>query len=204
MDLVHVRHADARAVLAPRTPLTPVVLCTAGAAVVLGFGALFGLDGDSLLVAPISLVLFGGLLAVRRWDERRHSRADADAWIARGHDRHLAARYGWRIGELTSRRERQMLGCSVREIVPSLSPGRLQGASPLNRVALRPHRDGLIALADRLDDLEQPVSAAGILAVRRLLTEPDSVLYHRPLVDERPRDIGAELGVILDRLEVRH
>jgi hypothetical protein len=60
-----------------------------------------------------------------------------------------------------------------------------------------------IALADRLDDLDRPVSAAGMRAVRRLLTEPDGVLYARPLPDEPSRDIARELGAVLDRLEVR-
>ena len=189
---------------APRSPLLPLGLCVAGAAVVLGLGALAGLHLDPLLVAPISLALLGVVLAVRRWDERRHLRADADAWIERGYEQHVGSRYGWRIDELTSRRERRMLGCSVREIVPELSPRRLPGASPLNRVALRPYRAELIALADRLDDLDRPVSAAGMLAVRRLLTEPGSVLYARPLADESVPDIGRELGAVLDRLEVRH
>jgi hypothetical protein len=40
-------------------------------------------------------------------------------------------------------------------------------------------------------------------AVRRLLTEPDGVLYARPLPDEPSRDIARELGAVLDRLEVR-
>ncbi len=166
-----------RPVSAPRSPLLPLLLCVGGAVVVLGLGALSGLHLDPLLVAPISLALLGVVLAVRRWDERRHLRADADAWIERGYEHHMASRYGWRIDELTSRRERRMLGGSVREIVPELSPRRLPGASPLNRVALRPYRADLIALADRLDDLERPVSAAGMLGVRRLLTDPDSVLY---------------------------
>jgi hypothetical protein len=100
-------------------------------------------------------------------------------------------------------RERLKLGRSVRGIVDALSPRRLPGASPLNRVALRPYRSELIALADRLDDLDRPVSAAGMRAVRRLLTEPDGVLYARPLPDEPSRDIARELGAVLDRLEVR-
>jgi hypothetical protein len=99
-------------------------------------------------------------------------------------------------------RERLKLGRSVRGVVDAVSPRRLPGASPLNRVALRPYCAELIALADRLADLERPVSAAGMLAVRHLLTEPDSVLYARPGADEMPRDIGRELIAVLDRLEV--
>jgi hypothetical protein len=168
---------------------------------VLGLGLAGGLAGNSLLVAPLSLALLGIVLAVRRWDERRRACAVADAWIARGYESR-ASRYGWRIEELTSQRERRLLGRSVRGIVPELALGRLPGSSPLNRPALRPFRSELIALADRLDDLGRPVSAAGMLGVRRLLTEPESVLYARPYVDTQPRDIGAELGAILDGLEV--
>ena len=100
-------------------------------------------------------------------------------------------------------RERLKLGRSVRGIVDALSPRRLPGASPLNRVALRPYCAELIALADRLDDLERPVSAAGLIGVRQLLTAPDGVLYARPCADEPPHDIGRELVAVLDRLEVR-
>ena len=94
-------------------------------------------------------------------------------------------------------RERLQLGRSVRGIVKALSPLRLPGASPLNRVALRPYCAQLIALADRLDDLDRPVSISGLHAVRRMLTDPDGVLYARPFAG----DIGRELVAVLDRLE---
>jgi hypothetical protein len=202
VDLAQFANSSVRPSETPRQPLTPLFLCATGAAVVLGIAALSGLDGESLLVAPISLALLGVVLAVRRWDERRQLRKAADAWIERGYESR-ASRYGWRIHELTSVRERRLLGCTVREIVPELSQRHRYTASPLNRAALRPHRAALIALADRLDDLTRPVSAAGILAVHHLLTQPDSVLY-ASYFDERPRNAGAELGAILDRLEVRH
>lgn len=203
MDLVQHASLRPRPAGVPRTPLTPLVACGAGAGLILGLGALSGLTADMLLVTPISLALLGVFLAVSRWEERRRLRAAADAWIARGYENRKASRYGWRVDELTSVRERRLLGCSVRRIVPELALGRMPGSSPLNRPALRPYRAELIALADRLDDLGRPVSAAGILAVSRLLTEPGSVLYMQPYFDERRRDIGAVLGTIVDRLEVR-
>ena len=166
-----------------------------------GIGVAGGLTGRSLLVGPLSVVLLGFVLAARRWEEHHRACKAADAWIARGYESR-ASRYGWRIDELTAQRERRLLGRSVRRIVPELAAGRRPGASPLNRFALRPFRSELIALADRLDDFERPVSAAGILGVHRLLTEPGSVLYSRPSFDKQPRDIGAELGAILDGLEV--
>jgi hypothetical protein len=203
MDLVHHAVQRERPASLPPTPLTPLVACVAGAAALFGLETLSGLRGSSLLVTPISIALLGVFLALNRWDDRRRLRAAADEWIARGYENPKASRYAWRIGELTSARERRQLGRSVRGIVPALAAGRLPGASPLNRPTLRPYRAELIALADRLDDLERPVPAAGILAVWRLLTEPGSVLYTQPYFDERRRDIGTELAAILDRLEVR-
>ncbi|MGD0715070.1 MAG: hypothetical protein ABSB24_12940 [Gaiellaceae bacterium] len=202
MDLVQHAISRARPAGAPKAPLLPLVVCIASAAAGLGLEVLFRLHGSSLVVAPLLLAFLGLVLAAQRWEERRRACAAADEWIMRGYESR-ASRLGWRVEELTSRRERRLLGGSVRGIVPELAAGRLPGASPLNRVALRPFRAELIALADSLDDLGRPVSAAGILGVRRLLTEPGSVLYARPYFDERPRNIGAELGAILDRLEVR-
>jgi hypothetical protein len=198
MDFVQLVRLAPRRHAAPSAPWVPAAACLAASLAVLGLGVAGGLAGDALLVAPLSLALLGLVLAAQRWEERRRACAAADDWIMRGYESR-ASRYGWRIEELTSLRERRLLGRSVRGIVPELAAGRLPGASPLNRVALRPFRAELIALADSLDDLGRPVSAAGILGVRRLLTEPDSVLY----ADEQPRNIGAALGAIIDRLEVR-
>ena len=201
MDLVQLVRVAPRGKAVPPSPWMPVAACLAVSAAVLGIGVAAGLSGDSLLVAPLSLALLGLVFAARRLEDRRRACAAADAWIERGYE-NRASRYGWRAVELTSPRERRLLGRSVRRIVPELAAGRPPGASPLNRTALRPFRSELIALADRLDDLERPVSAAGILGVHRLLTEPGSVLYSRPSFDKQPRDIGAELGAILDGLEV--
>ena len=202
MELSQLVHRPARTQhTLPAQPWIPAVSCAVAAAVLFGMGVAGGLEGSFLLVAPISLACLGFLLAVRRWAERDRVRAAADAWIVRGYE-NRASQYAWRIDELTSQRERRLLGRSVRRIVPELAAGRRPGASPLNRFALRPFRSELIVLADRLDDFERPVSAAGILGVHRLLTEPGSVLYSRPSFDKQPRDIGAELGAILDGLEV--
>ena len=201
MDLVQFVRVAPRRRSALSAPWVPAAACLAVSVAVFALGVAGGLAGNSLLVAPLSLALLGLVLAARRWEECRRACLAADAWIARGYESR-ASRYGWRIEELTSQRERRLLGRSVRGIVPELTAGRLPGASPLNRPALRPFRSELIALADRLDDLGRPVSAAGILGVHRLLTEPGSVLYARPPFDAGPRDIGAELGAILDGLEV--
>jgi hypothetical protein len=122
---------------------------------------------------------------------RRRLRKEADSWIAAG----FAPRFRWRVEELTSRRERRSLARSVRGVVADLSPRRLPGPVPVNRVALRPHVELLLALAERLADVDRPVTAAGIVEVRRLLTDPDGPLYTR-----EPCDVERELARVLERL----
>jgi hypothetical protein len=101
-----------------------------------------------------------------------------------------------------SARDRLRLARSVRAVVKDLSASRLPGASPLNRVALRPHAPLLTALADCLADLERPVDAAGVLAVRRLLTDPDGPLYAHP-GDPLSAEVDRPLRAVLRRLEAR-
>jgi len=128
-----------------------------------------------------------------RWWEKRRARKAADEWIAAG----WGSRVAWRVDELTSRRERRLLARSLRGAVSDLSPGRLAGASPINRIALRPHARLLTALAERVADPERPVAATGVLAVHELLTSPDSAIYTHDDVDVR-----GELRSVLDALEV--
>jgi hypothetical protein len=207
MDLAHLANLGARRSGRPQTPPAPwppFVLYAGSAAGVLGVEALAGLRGDTLIVAPVSLALLGLVKGVRRWDVRRRLRAEADAWITRGYENRAGSRYGWRIEDLTGIRERRLLGKSVRAVVAQVSERRLPGAAPLNRVALRPCRAELSALADRLEAFDQPVSPSGILGVHRLLTEPGSVLYTPPSFGEPlPLDTSAVLGAILHHLEVR-
>ena len=160
-------------------PWLPAVACVAASAAVFGLGVAGGLSGDALLVTPLSLALLGLVLAVRRWEERHRACAAADAWIARGYEsRALAVRLADRGADVAARaQDARPLRPRHRPRARCRAPAR---RSPLNRFALRPFRAELIALADRLDDLERPVSAAGILGVHRLLTESGSVLYRGP------------------------
>lgn len=202
MDLAQLAKPGARAI-SPPSPAVPVVLFTAAASAVLGLLALAGVRGDALAVAPITLALFGVLQTVRRWNTRRTLRGEADAWILRGYENRAASRYGWRIDELTGARERRLLGNSLRSVVTDLSQRRRSGVVPLNRAGLRPHCAQLVALADRLEAFERPVSPSGILAVQRLLTEPGSPLYRSTGFDERTVDPGPLFAAIRHHLEVR-
>jgi hypothetical protein len=133
---------------------------------------------------------------------RRQREATADHWIERGYDDPVDSPVAWRVQELTSARERVRLARSMRGVLKDLSAARLPGASPLNRVALRPYAPLLAALADRLASLEHPVRAPGVLAVRRLLTDPDGPLYARP--SDAPGnevDVGRALRATLRKLD---
>jgi len=78
-----------------------------------------------------------------------------------------------------------------------LSPSLLPGASPLNRVAARPHAELLGELAERLAALDRPVTPQAILEVENLLTSPGSALYAR----ERAPELHASLLMSLHALD---
>lgn len=180
--------------LAPWFPATTFGLA---AAMLFAAGVVGGLHGSLLLVTPISVALLGCVLAVQRWGDRCKLRASADAWIARGYDS-ARSRYSWRIEELTSRRERKALAASLRGLVDEIERGGPPGALPLDKVALRPNSFALEAIATRLDDTSKRVSAAGVLAVDRLITDGATSPLYRP-----SSDVGSRLAEILDSLEVR-
>ena len=92
-----------------------------------------------------------------------------------------------------------MLAGSLRALVADLSPGRLPGASPVNRAALRPQADLLLALADRLERRDGPVTPKGMLLVRELLADGGGPLY---LYGDTER-LPAELARIHDALDGR-
>jgi hypothetical protein len=90
----------------------------------------------------------------------------------------------WRGSELTSDRHRLALARAVARTEHDLSPALLPGASPLNRVAARPHIELFRQLAERLSALDFPVTPQAVLQVEELLTSPDSPLYARERASE--------------------
>jgi hypothetical protein len=181
---------------APEPALPAFVPWVAAAAVALAVGWALGLSPTEWAVLPVALVLLGLVKTGQRWNARRHRRAVADAWLRSGG---RAGQFEWRADELTSTRERRVLSRSLRGVVRELGyPGR-RSTVPLNRKALRPHASEISALAERLADLERPVSPAGILEVERLLTSPGSPLYLHAAADDLP----GKLTTIRRKLEVR-
>lgn len=100
----------------------------------------------------------------------------------------------WRSQELTAPEARSALQRELERTIRQLDPARLPSASPLQRGAVRRHRDLLETLAARVGD-EQPVSARGLVLTRQLLRDPASPLYaedaERQVVRALTRALGA-------------
>ncbi len=177
-----------------RTVHSPLLPYAAAAAVALAVGWAVGLSWTDRLVLPVAVVLLGLIKTAQRWNERRRRRAVADAWLLNGG---RPTQFAWRAEELTSPGERRLLARSLRAVVRELGfPGR-RSTVPLNRKALRPHADEIAALAARLDDLDRPVSPAGILEVEHLLTSPGSPLH----LYSAETDVSQKLAAIRRDLE---
>jgi hypothetical protein len=83
----------------------------------------------------------------------------------------------WRVDEIVGDDNRRTVADALRRLVRSADPGRLPGASPLNRPAVRSLADELCAAADRLSDVERPVGHRGVLRLARLLDDDQGPLY---------------------------
>jgi hypothetical protein len=143
-----------------------------------------GLGG---LIRPLSGLVFAALFVAAgalRWSfayhELRDLRHAADDELRRRPRRHTpSALLSWRSDELTSEHHRLELAHTLAQLERDLSPARLPGASPLNRVAARPQVDLIRRIEARLEALELPVGPRAVLQLEDLLTLPESPLYSR-------------------------
>ena len=103
----------------------------------------------------------------------------------------------------TADRRRRSLAASLRGLVRDLTtPGRLPGASPLNRHDLWLYVPELRTLAARVGDLKRPVTPFGMQLVHDLLIDGGSPLYDRARAGEMPETVRKIL-LALDPRETR-
>jgi hypothetical protein len=102
---------------------------------------------------------------------------------------------GWRTLELVSLGTRRGLARELEQTLRSIDPVRLPSASPLRRGVARRHEEMLRKLHERMLD-GRPVTARGMLLLRRLLHEPGSPLY-----DEHASDLSRAIVRVLVELE---
>jgi len=167
-----------------------------------GVGVLPLLLGLTAVIRPLSGLVFAGIFVAAgalqtslAYSELVGIRRRADLELRLETRPYLQSSLArWRAGELTSDRHRSALAQAVARTERDLSPALLPGASPLNRVAARPHADLFLRLAERLAALERPVTPQAVLQVEELLTSPASPLYAR----ERARELGASLLACID------
>jgi hypothetical protein len=138
--------------------------------------------------------------AYDRWRERRERARAQDAA-----DRELLRaptpplRLAWRAQELTTTRSRLDLAHEARSCVRHARARLVTGASPVNRRAVRAKSTALLAIADRLADLDRPVAPRGVVMLRRLLDD-----LAGPLFDpDRAGELGTSLAAVRDALEPR-
>ena len=101
----------------------------------------------------------------------------------------------WRSLELVSPASRQGLAHEVEQTLRMIDPARLPSASPVRRGVARRHRQLLRRLEERMLD-GRPVSARGVLLLRRLLRDPSSPLYY-----EDAGDLSRAMAHVLVELE---
>jgi hypothetical protein len=149
-------------------------------------------------IAPTSALMLGGALAVSatletliRFRATARDRKKADALIVTGN--RLPADLAWREQELCDGGQRTMLARSIRRLLRSLDREVVMTAQVVNRPAARAQRGGLDALATRLESLDRPVAALGMVRVRTLLTDGHSPLFDRIVGDDLPEHIRRAL-----------
>ena len=143
-----------------------------------------------------------GLAAVARAAHERRAlaqlRATVDGLIVRDLPAPSSPLLYWRCSELTSIEAREQLAASIARIERAAAPSVLPGSAPINRAAVRVHHGELDAIVDRLL-LPEPVSARGVLLVRRLLADPAGPLFGT----ERAAELGEQLRQALSSLDGR-
>ena len=110
-------------------------------------------------------------------------------------------RLAWRVQELVAAEYRLGVSRGITDVVHDADSGRLPGASPLNRVAVRSARPQLLALASRLADLDVHVLPRGVLLADRLVTDSHSPLYDRARAELAGREAERALTALERRVD---
>jgi hypothetical protein len=126
-------------------------------------------------------LLSRGFESLRSRRSLRTAREAADREIRRSPAPSL--RVAWRAAELVVPSKRFELARSLRWIARDADARHLPGASPINRGAVRAVTEPMLELADRLEDLERPAGARGVLLLDGLLLDGDGPLYEQGPAD---------------------
>jgi hypothetical protein len=171
------RHAHVPSPFAAAAPLLAL------AVLALLLEAAPGLPWETGIAVALLFAAAATIRLAQTWLALRRLREAADRIILQKGERSTTSPLiVWRTLELTSPRHRHGVARVATRLARDLDAATLPGAVPLNRVAVRPHRRDLEALAAVLDGPE-PVTARGVLVAEQLLSSPASPLYDRAAAD---------------------
>jgi len=147
-------------------------------------------------VAVVSALVFGlhrlGL-ALRELTRRRHA---ADDWLRSSGGGFVPAAYAWRAAQLCSPRERRTLARTLRQIEHAAYERPIGRLAPLYLPAVREHGESVLALADTLENLAEPVTPAGMLRVLDLVQNGAGPLWGTTKGPTLGDAIGATLQIL--------
>jgi hypothetical protein len=145
---------------------------------------------ELLVVALVSIVLFGLWRLALRLRSLLADRRRADAWLETATGGIVPAPYQWRAAQLESAENRRMLARTLRSIVARATDGRVGLYRP-RLIAVRRRRAVVEELAETLER-EEAVTPAGMLRVAELIRNGAG-----PLWGSNPEQLENEIETTL-------
>jgi hypothetical protein len=130
-----------------------------------------------LAVVAVTGAFFGLYQLVGALRSLARQRREADDWLRTATGGLVPPRYAWRAAQLCAPRLRRMLARTLRLLERSTREHPLGWRAPAYLNAVREHRALVLALARALEDVEQPVTPAGMLRVTELVQDGGGPLW---------------------------
>ena len=177
--------------------VAPRPLRAAASPAALAAGAAAGLLADVPAAAPAALAGSLAILAAVRLERAivrlRRARRFGDV-LLRSHSAPASEIGAWRAGELTSPRNRRSLALLVRQLRRQAEACRAIAPAGVDREALEAGVGLLHRLEQRLRRVDEPVSAAGMLAAEALATGGRGPLSDPRGADRLPAAVARTLA----------
>jgi hypothetical protein len=152
-----------------------------------------------LRVVAVSAGIFAVYELVRALRLLLRQRRLADDWLRSATGVFVPPSYVWRARQLCSPRERRTLAGTLRVIEQSADESPAGRSRPLRLRAVRVHRESVRRLARALENLDEPVTPAGMLRVIDLVTGAGSPLWRTANDAALGEAISATFAVLTPR-----
>jgi hypothetical protein len=136
---------------------------------------------------------------VRAPRQKARERRLADDWLRSSSGAFVPEKYERRAAELSASKNRLLLANTLRKVERSADVHAIGRSNIVDLAAVRASRRSLRVLVTLLEDEEEPVTAAGMLRVRDLITQAGSPLYGT----SRGVRLDAEIARTIDLLRPR-